>query len=88
MEFQSTLPVREVTVYPSAMVQGSKISIHTSREGSDRDGAKMSAEEKLFQSTLPVREVTSALQNPVIPSVFQSTLPVREVTAITYKKKQ
>ena len=62
--FQSTLPLREVTILLRGLRHVLFISIHTSLAGSDLtvDGAFTHADE--FQSTLPLREVTWSDSNP------------------------
>ena len=59
--FQSTLPVRGVTVNQLKDDLDNVISIHTPREGSDFLRLVSITQNRQFQSTLPVRGVTSAL---------------------------
>ena len=57
-EFQSTHPVRDVTLAKSKMSIKFDISIHTSREGCDLPLLQEYAWDFEFQSTHPVRDVT------------------------------
>ena len=56
--FQSTLPLREVTVSRVTFGDRVVISIHTSLAGSDPVVCPLFCASGLFQSTLPLREVT------------------------------
>ena len=58
MQFQSTHPVRDVTIDSGAYTFTNSISIHTSREGCDYTKVKRLKKYYLFQSTHPVRDVT------------------------------
>ena len=58
MRFQSTLPAREATKNLFHNTYLLKISIHASREGSDRRLQALNMIDAKFQSTLPAREAT------------------------------
>ena len=58
LRFQSTLPAREATPYRAVCPGHNLISIHASREGSDKGTTEQQFQEYLFQSTLPAREAT------------------------------
>ena len=80
MEFQSTLPVRGVTIQSGYKVKTTIISIHTPREGSDHQMCRIVRHRKISIHTpregsdMPDgREVGGKVR-------FQSTLPVRGVT--------
>ena len=78
--FQSTLPAREATYLEQKDFTNTlNISIHASREGSDRS-ERAGARRQRFQSTLPAREATLPAGTTSPISIFQSTLPAREAT--------
>ncbi len=79
--FQSTLPIREETIFLPGGNRAEDISIHSSHTGRDTFTAADGSDEKPFQSTLPIREETSTGSVPSPLSVFQSTLPIREETS-------
>ena len=62
-KFQSTLPAREATRRRSFFLPGGIISIHASREGSDKRRIAPSPADSRFQSTLPAREATPAFHD-------------------------
>ena len=59
LEFQSTLPVKGATKRIQLVDDGTGISIHAPREGSDRIGSLKRYTNIRFQSTLPVKGATS-----------------------------
>ena len=78
--FQSTLPLRGVTVLVCHLCGGGGISIHTPLAGSDPAGKQDGAAVTRFQSTLPLRGVTQTASRMSASGTFQSTLPLRGVT--------
>ena len=79
--FQSTLPAREATIVIFIHFGNINISIHASREGSDRGDPSQQADILQFQSTLPAREATRKAAETLDVIQFQSTLPAREATS-------
>ena len=57
-QFQSTLPAGEATIKGVYNAMDINISIHASREGSDRSAGSPHDQREAFQSTLPAREAT------------------------------
>jgi len=84
--FQSTLPMKGVTL---TIIQQRRIifvSIHTPNEGSDSRGEGPCAGRAMFQSTLPMKGVTPIFFHERLKIMFQSTLPMKGVTAKSGKK--
>ena len=77
--FQSTLPAGEATNGEEMQIPTITISIHASREGSDKTTSNTSINPE-FQSTLPAREATLPDVYSPTTDEFQSTLPAREAT--------
>ena len=80
ISFQSTLPLRGVTLLRGIPVRFDGISIHTPLAGSDLAILCQASRSPKFQSTLPLRGVTHDGHSTVGGSIFQSTLPLRGAT--------
>ncbi len=78
--FQSTLPMKGVTLQPPRQSRRLCVSIHTPNEGSDAYDTLKYGLTNEFQSTLPMKGVTKAEYERAIAAEFQSTLPMKGVT--------
>ena len=76
--FQSTLPLRGVTVRGFEHLVPAEISIHTPLAGSDLAILCQASRSPKFQSTLPLRGATRFGSSRSAMSPFQSTLLLRE----------
>ena len=78
ISFQSTLPLRGVTVRGFEHLVPAEISIHTPLAGSDLAILCQASRSPKFQSTLPLRGATRFGSSRSAMSPFQSTLLLRE----------
>ena len=74
--FQSTLPLRGVTLADSHIIFESDISIHTPLAGSDPTVTTTPMDFYIFQSTLPLRGVTLATLGFVVHNVISIHTPL------------
>ena len=84
LQFQPTLPVREVTQFSYMAKWHMIISTHTSREGSDNGGSRSKESEVNFNPHFPWGKWPTGHQSRCHIYWFQPTLPVREVTHIRH----
>ena len=78
--FQSTLPAREATELNRFFDEVKIISIHASREGSDKSLRVMPASSGISIHASREGSDPTRKQMWILPSEFQSTLPAREAT--------
>ena len=83
--FQSTLPVGEATSVREDASHADAISIHASREGSDRTADSSLQEGRYFNPRFPRGKRRRPSVNVRPGGRFQSTLPAREATTLSLR---